>query len=527
MDFIIDTIFRVGNPWGQGIVYLIITLFAIGFLRLLYNGRHIYRQNGFLKSVSKRFESLKSKFEEISTESKGGEISKAQRERKKEVEQKLQHIKEEMLEDIPRHSIIARRIEDLFKVRYVGELTYESLRDHLFTEEMEKTGFSRYLASILILLGLIGTVLGLSQSVINLQPLLSELKDVADLAQVSKAIAQTLSGMKTAFSATIAGIATTILLTFFNFLFGKYATSFLNKLESFTTLYLIPYFLVPTTEEASIRFADTVSKGAEALDRSANPLLEVSKNLDGSVNKVNDLMKSLTEIGSKYDQAIDKLATTQKGLINAQQKVEDRFKETLIQSENAIKKFQEETSKLVGGANEAIKQAALSIMDDTKDTVKDFISEYISVIQTIAKDTKGIMENIDKAYLKKVEDMTGAIKESIKQALAMNRDEVQKSLNAQFNAQSKVISKHEEVIDKYSQVINGTAKIYDLVSLATNENHHEEMAKREDRLIKSIEGLANNLKDLTGEVYTKLDAAEGTDERGKVKASGSNTPRIQ
>ena len=486
MHLIVEILFEVGNPLGQVIVYLIMGLLVMGLLKLLHNGLRIYRQNGFMESVTKRFESLQSKFEEISVERRGGKSSKDQSKRKKEIEQKLQQHKEELIKDIPGNSIIAKRIEDLLKVRYVGELTYESLKDHLYTEEMEKTGFSRYLASIFILLGLIGTVLGLSQSLINLEPLLSKLKNVTDLAAVSNAIAQTLSGMKTAFSATIAGIAATVLLTFLNFLFGRHSTSFLNKLENFTTLYLIPYFLVPTTEEASIRFADTVSKGAEALDRSTNPLLEVSKNLDGSVNKVDNLLKTLTQIGNKYDQAVDKLTTAQKELIDAQQKKEDRLDKTSSKYDGTLKKFQEETGKLIDGTNESIKQL-----------VKD------------------IAENINKAYLEKMKDTTQSIMENINKSLSANKNEVQKLLNAQFDNQAKVINKHEEMITKYSEIANNTVKIYDLASLAINGNHHEEMAKKEERLIKSLESLSNNLRDIAGGVYTKLDNPDGKDENKK------------
>jgi len=495
MDLIIEILFEVGNPLGQLIVYLIMGLLVMGFLKLLHNGLRIYHQNGFMKTVTKRFASLKTKFEEISVECRDGKSNKDQSKRKKKIEQNLQQNKEELIKDIPGNSIIARRIEDLFKVRYVGELTYESLTEHLYTEEMEKTGFSRYLASIFILLGLIGTVLGLSQSVINLEPLLSKLKDITDLAEVSKAMAQTLSGMKTAFSATIAGIAATVILTFLNFLFGRYSTSFLNKLEKFTTVYLIPYFLVPTTEEASIRFADTVSKGANALNRSTNPLLEVSKNLDGSVDKVDNLLKTLTQIGNKYDQAVDKLTTAQKRLIDAQQKTEDRLEKTSLKYDDTLKNFQEETLKLTDGTNESMKQL-----------IKD------------------VAENINKAYLDKMNDTTKFVMENIIKSLSENKNEVHQLLNDQFDNQAKVINKHEEMIHKYSEIANNTVKIYELVSFAINGNHHNEMAQREEQLIKSVEGLANNLKDIAGEIYIRSDNNEGRDKKREMRVSESNTP---
>jgi len=507
MDLIIEILFEVGNPLGQLIVYLIIGLLVIGFLKLLHNGLWIYRQNGFMQTVTKRFASLKSNFEEISVERQDGKSSKDQSKRKKNIEQKLQQNKEELIKDIPGNSIIARRIEDLLKVRYVGELAYESLKEHLYTEEMEKTGLSRYLASIFILLGLIGTVLGLSQSVINLEPLLSKLKNVTDLAAISHAIAQTLSGMKTAFSATIAGIAATVLLTFMNFLFGRYSASFINKLENFTTLYLIPYFLVPTTEEASIRFADTVSKGAEALDRSTNPLLKVSKKLDGSVNKVDNLLKTLAQIGNKYDQAVDKLTTAQKELIDAQKKNEDRLEKTSSNYDGTLKRFQEDTAKLFDGTNESIKQLVKDVAENINkaylENMKDTTQSSMENINESLKANKNETQKLLLANKNEAQELLLANKNEAQELLLANKNEAQKLLKAQFDKETKVINNHEKMINKYSEIANNTVKIYDMVSFAINGNHHKEMAQREERLIKSIEGLAINLRDIAGEVCTR------------------------
>jgi len=491
-----DTFFEVGNPAGQVIIYIIMALLLFGFLKVVYNFVRIFYQKSFLKTAMKRFTDLPSLSAE--TEVEAGKKKKKRKEKSEaEVFEALGEARDKILENIPLHSVIGRRIQNLFKIRYVGDLTFESLREQLFSEESEKTAFCRYLASIFILLGLIGTVLGLSQSVIALQPLLSELSDIADLSNISRAISTTLSGMRTAFSATIAGIGATVILTFINFLYGKYSTSFLIKMESFTTLSLAPYFLVPTREEAAIRFADSLTKGAEMLDGSTKPLLEVSEHLKESVTKIDSFTTNFTNTAENFDKAVNKLSEAQDGLIKSQQQTESRFKEVIQKSDDILQKFHQDTQSLTSGSNKAIQEAAKAIIGDTKEAVTKFVNEYLGVMRSLSTDANEAMKISEENYQQKVADLAETFLNNIKNALTSNREEVQKIIKTQSDSHSEITGKHEEILKEYS------SRVYDLISMGSSTNHYKEMENREKRLIELIESLVNNIKEVSGDLWSQ------------------------
>ena len=68
-----------------------------------------------------------------------------------------------------------------------------------------KAGLSNYILGILIILGLVGTLWGLTTAVIEVQPLLEDIDDLDQLPQISQALQETLKGMGTAFKTTLAG----------------------------------------------------------------------------------------------------------------------------------------------------------------------------------------------------------------------------------------------------------------------------------------------------------------------------------
>ena len=284
-----------------------------------------------------------------------------------EVEQELLLAKNELHATIPANSIIGRRIENLFQVRYVGHLTCDTFKDILYTEELEKTSLPRYLTGSFVLLGLIGTVMGLSHSVVQMQPILGKLNAASDLTSLANALTETLNGMRTAFSATIAGILATVLMAFFSYLYGRYATGFLTGLESFTTVRLIPFFLVPSAEEAAIRFADSMSKSAKALNRTADPLEKVSSRFEVSVKQIETFSGNLKTLGENYTAAMTDLAQAQATLMEQQSQSRKEVREMLAGIENTSKQFQGSVEVLKDNHREVVQGVAAATIADIKD----------------------------------------------------------------------------------------------------------------------------------------------------------------
>jgi|GEM_PF-2011718 len=483
MDFINFTtrlILEVGNPFGQWMVYIIIGLLALGLISLFYNTGRLLLHSYFLRIVSKRFIAIKKKLDEEKTQA--AEETEEDNDKEDNETFNLYLIKQKLLKGIPSKTVIAKRIEDLYTVRYVGDLTHESLREHLFHYEIERTGLSRYFAGIFILLGLIGTVFGLSQSIINIQPILSQLKDVSDLANISVAIASTLSGMKTAFSSTIAGLLATVILTFLNFLYSRYSASFLNRFESFTTLYLVPFFLIPNMGEASIRFADSVVKTAETLNNSTNPLLEVSGQLQGTVDRMNEFSKEFEAVAQRYDEMVQKLSETQQTMVDLQQQINNRFSETVSQSEQILSKFQQDTGTLVTQSAAAAQQVAENITETIRTSLSDFVGKQVDTIQSIADGIK---------------DATIAQE----QKLTAYQDEIK--------------NRYQEMASAMVKISELSSQMYNWTLSNTSQDQQAKIAEREGRLLKTMETLVVNLKDLAGQLYIAIDRAATPGRTGK------------
>jgi len=317
--------------------------------------------------------------------------------------------------------------------------------------------------------------------------------------------------MKTAFSTTIAGLIATVLLTFINFLYGKYSTGFLSKLENFTTLHLIPYFLIPTAKEAAVKFADTMSESAEALDKSTDPLLEVSNKLDSSADKLGNFMKTLEEVGDTYSRAIDKLNAAQQELCKHQNEIRIESDKILTQLGNTLHQFQDSIVKLVDGSNGALGQLASSLLTESRDTVTKMTEEYRKGIESIVNDSRDTFKNSEEKFFQKVDHMAKEMKESLNKALDTNKDDLKALFLAQFDAQEKVSNKHNEVVNTYEDLvnmerekINNIMKIYDLASFILDKTQYEEMMGREDRLIDAMEMVCKKLNEFISDLYVSI-----------------------
>jgi hypothetical protein len=111
-----------------------------------------------------------------------------------------------------------------------------ALLDGIASRLDEARDLSRYLIGLLIFLGLLGTFWGLSQTVGSVSDVISGLTvgggDVAQMFETLKAgLAAPLSGMGTAFSSSLFGLAGSLVLGFLDLQVGQAQNRFFNDLE--------------------------------------------------------------------------------------------------------------------------------------------------------------------------------------------------------------------------------------------------------------------------------------------------------
>ncbi len=96
----------------------------------------------------------------------------------------------------------------------------------------------RWIISILTILGLLGTVIGLQEAISGLR---LDASDTSARDQLDQMIKLTMSGLVTAFTTTIYGLGGTILLTLFMLFYGKYQNLFLTMFDRFLQEEIEPY----------------------------------------------------------------------------------------------------------------------------------------------------------------------------------------------------------------------------------------------------------------------------------------------
>src|SRR5206468_4273739 len=122
---------------------------------------------------------------------------------------------------IPRESLTGRRVERVLQLRSAG-LRHPTILRELSADRIAGSGaLARYIGAILTLLGLLGTVLGLSFALFNIQEAMGKVGNLSAFPELLRALGQTLLGMRTAFACTMAGLVAALLLSAFNHGVGR------------------------------------------------------------------------------------------------------------------------------------------------------------------------------------------------------------------------------------------------------------------------------------------------------------------
>ncbi len=180
--------------------------------------------------------------------------------------------------EVPPGSLLGEWIERLLRLRAAGLASQEAL-GRVVGERVEGFGaFARWVGGVLTLLGLVGTVLGLSSALFRIQGALNNVGNLAALDDLTASLGSTLHGMKTAFSCTLAGLATAFLLSVLNHALQRRRSRVGARLEDLTACELLPFLerVDPGADEAARSFARVLTGAAEELARLRSDIPEAA-----------------------------------------------------------------------------------------------------------------------------------------------------------------------------------------------------------------------------------------------------------
>ncbi|MGA1874577.1 MAG: hypothetical protein ACMUIA_03110 [bacterium] len=136
------------------------------------------------------------------------------------------------------HSIIGNRFVLISQLKNTfSEVSHEVLTDIISNSESRRALLARYFLSMCILLGLLGTFLGILESIRGTYITFSMIQETETLI---KSLRQPLQGISLAFGTSVVGIVSSLALGLAYLFFHQRQLSFLSHLEQFTQATLIP-----------------------------------------------------------------------------------------------------------------------------------------------------------------------------------------------------------------------------------------------------------------------------------------------
>lgn len=162
----------------------------------------------------------------------------------------------ELAQGVPLQSLVGDRLNTLANLKQArARVNVDALQRSSILKESARwsLSFPGYVVSLVMMLGLLGTFIGLSLMVVDIQHALPDAAAQADASRWAASVSslgRILAGKKTAFSATLAGLLFSIIASGLNFALARAQAGFYDRLERFTSEELLPA-TIPAFDDAT------------------------------------------------------------------------------------------------------------------------------------------------------------------------------------------------------------------------------------------------------------------------------------
>jgi biopolymer transport protein ExbB/TolQ len=253
-------------------------------------------------------------------------------------------------------SIIGNRFVLISQLKNtLSEVSHEVLTDIISNSESRRALLAKYFLSICILLGLLGTFLGILESIRGTYVTLSMVRETETLI---KSLHQPLHGISLAFGSSVVGIVSSLALGFAYLFFYQRQLSFLSDLEQFTQATLIP-----------------------ALTQSSGKILEgILKEIQG--------MRTDMEQFSRLGQVIHK------------------------EAERVSTIFREHYESLARLLHEHISQGVTNLLDGSAQSIHELVAGVRGTIRNQVETTHSLMQHQTEQYFQRMEALLAEARQS-------------------------------------------------------------------------------------------------------------------
>ena len=295
---------------------------------------------------------------------------------------------------LPHSSIVSKRIRLLYKIRQIHSVSTELLTRQDRLEERSRYRFVRFVTNVLLVLGLLGTVFGLTIAVKNILPAIDVARTTADVTVLIDALMNTMTGLQTAFYTTLAALGLTFLLASIVYLGQKFESAFRRGLEVFITYDLIPEILISSEVEATTLYIEAVERSAKDIAHAADTL-ESSR--DG-IKKIVDGLVRATERSETRIEDFYNFARTFETSVSSLMGYNDDIKKLYADIQGVLQEIQQSqvTSKIIEEVVEKSVAHAMKEAQEGAKNIRNSFKDYIAeVMQAQNKYSEAVEETAE------------------------------------------------------------------------------------------------------------------------------------
>lgn len=208
-------------------------------------------------------------------------------------------------ENVPPGSIIGDRLAAIDRMKQARvKVDVDALQQMTVLREDAKAGlaFPGYAVDAAMMLGMLGTFVGLSLMLLQMQnvlPAASGLPAAGGFAEAAARLGSIIASKKTAFVTTLVGLFFAIGISFLNFLLARAQSAFYDALERFTTAELLPA-TVPAVEDEtameklSLQLGETFATLGSLSDHQAGNL-ERLQEMEAAFGAIVESIRAITQ----------------------------------------------------------------------------------------------------------------------------------------------------------------------------------------------------------------------------------------
>jgi hypothetical protein len=313
---------------------------------------------------------------------------------------------------------VGRRVLRVLQLRRAGLGHREALRE-LTVEHLGGGGaLARHIAAILTVMGLLGTVVGMSIAMMRMAGALHQADSVEALTELTRALSGTLEGMKTAFACTLAGLIAALLLSGVNYAVRRRQSRALEDIEAFVTCELLPAFETVDPEEnsAAKAFASVLSEGTEKISALGEQMAKSAESYAGGSDRLADAATKLADSVRDLGSGIGAMTRDQQQFTRVMSENREAIQSVaqLLQEEmRRIGDFSERSNKLLTERVTAIEKAIETITTHDRE------------FHTLIERTSSEMQH---AFQKMLEDVNKNYREGVTGYIQKNSDNLARLL---------------------------------------------------------------------------------------------------